>query len=78
METERALGENQTNIDHLNCIECFRMDLKEVYQANRSSTCPGLALVPKLKFEHINLTNFSKTHVDLTVQIQSCTNPITV
>ena len=43
--------------------------LKEVYQANRSSTCPGLALVPKLKLEHINLTNFSKMRVDLAVQV---------
>ena len=30
---------------------------------------PGLSLVPKLKYEHINLTNFSKMRVDLAAQV---------
>lgn len=30
----------------------------------------GLAMVPKLKFEHINLTPFSKMRVDLAAQVR--------
>ena len=33
----------------------------------------GLSLVPKLKFEHINLSSFSRMRVDLAAQV-SCTN----
>ena len=29
----------------------------------------GLALVPKLKYEHINLTSFSKMRVDFATQV---------
>ena len=32
----------------------------------------GLAIVPKLKFEHINLTAFAKMRVDLAAQVSSC------
>ena len=30
---------------------------------------PGLSLVPKLKYEHIYLTSFSKMRVDLAAQV---------
>ena len=30
---------------------------------------PGLSLVPKLKWEHIHLTSFSKMRVDLAAQV---------
>ena len=30
---------------------------------------PGLSLVPKLKWEHIHLTSFSKMRVDFAVQV---------
>ena len=30
---------------------------------------PGLFLVPKLKFEHIHLTSYSKMRVDLAAQV---------
>ncbi len=30
---------------------------------------PGLSLVPKLKYEHIFLTSFSKMRVDLAAQV---------
>ena len=30
---------------------------------------PGLSLVPKLKYEHIYLTSYSKMRVDLAVQV---------
>ena len=33
----------------------------------------GLSLVPKLKFEHIHLSSFSRMRVDLAAQV-SCTN----
>ena len=29
----------------------------------------GLAMVPKLKYEHLHLTSFSKMRVDLAVQV---------
>ena len=31
----------------------------------------GLRKVPKLKYEHINLTSFSKMRVDLATQVQN-------
>ena len=31
----------------------------------------GLRLVPKLKYEHVHLTNFSKMRVDLAAQVSS-------
>ena len=43
--------------------------LWRLYYANRSTTCPGLALLPKLKFEHVHLNNFSKMRVDLAAQV---------
>ena len=30
---------------------------------------PGLLMVPKLKYEHVHLTSFSKMRVDLAVQV---------
>ena len=33
------------------------------------STTPGIYLVPKLKREHVFLTNFSKMRVDLAAQV---------
>ena len=43
--------------------------LWEIYHKNRSQTDPGLALVPRLKFEHVHLTSFSKMRVDLATQV---------
>lgn len=37
--------------------------------AQREAT--GLALIPKLKYEHIHLTSFSKMRVDLAAQVLS-------
>ncbi len=34
----------------------------------------GLALVPKLKLEHIKLTPFSKMHVNLATQVTKLSN----
>jgi hypothetical protein len=33
--------------------------------------CPGLSLLPKLKYEHVHLTAFSKMRVDLAAQVLS-------
>lgn len=47
----------------------------QLYQRNlgvRTNT-PGLSLVPKLKFEHVYLTSFSKMRVDLAAQVLSDT-----
>lgn len=31
----------------------------------------GLSLIPKLKYEHISLTSYSKMHVDLAAQVSA-------
>ena len=33
---------------------------------------PGLAMVPKLQYEHIQLTSYSKMRVDLVAQVTFC------
>ncbi len=37
----------------------------------RNSTT-GLSIVPKLKYEHVFLTSFSKMRVDLAAQVSQC------
>ena len=46
--------------------------LVELYLRNQGQgSAPGLALLPpKIKFEYINLTSFSKMRVDLAVQVR--------
>ena len=44
--------------------------LVSLYERNRSEA--GLSLIPKLKFEHIHLTTFSKMRVDLAAQVHVC------
>ncbi len=34
---------------------------------------PGLTVLPKLKYEHISLTSFSKMRVDLAAQVRVTT-----
>ena len=43
----------------------------KLYEANTEAitSTPGLSLVPKLKLEHVRLTNFSKMRVDLAAQV---------
>ena len=43
-----------------------------LYYNNRSRTSAGLALVKKLKYEHVYLTSYSKMRVDLAVQVSIC------
>ena len=42
--------------------------LIDLYEGD-SGKASGLAMVPKLKFEHVNLTSFSKMRVDLAAQV---------
>ena len=42
--------------------------LEELYLLDTTST-NGLRLVPKLRYEHIHLTTFSKMRVDLAAQV---------
>ena len=43
----------------------------ELYRKNRAQAeDAGLALLPKLKYEHVHLTSFSKMRVDLAAQVQ--------
>lgn len=43
----------------------------DLYRRNAGAitATPGLCLVPKIKYEHVNLTNFSKMRVDLAAQV---------
>ena len=45
--------------------------VENLYQRNagKITTTPELSLVPKLKYEHIHLTSFSKMRVDLAAQV---------
>ena len=36
------------------------------------SSGSGLSIVPKLKYEHVYLTSFSKMRVDLAAQVHTC------
>ena len=45
--------------------------VKTLYERDKGKAT-GLAVVPKLKFEHINLTPFAKMRVDLAAQVCSC------
>ena len=45
--------------------------LMELYGKNRAKTHDaGLALLPKLKYEHVHLTSYSKMRVDLAAQVR--------
>ena len=43
----------------------------QLYKRNAGATTetPGLYLVPKIKYEHVYLTSFSKMRVDLAAQV---------
>lgn len=47
--------------------------LRDLYAGGIGATkeAPGLSLVPKLKYEHVFLTSFSKMRVDLAAQVSS-------
>ena len=53
----------------VNGKEILWSHLVDLYYNNRSKSNPGLALIPKLKYEHVNLTSFSKMRVDLAAQV---------
>ena len=52
---------------------CSAMDWRyvvQLYEQNaRSAVNQGICFVPKIKYEHVHLTNFSKMHVDLAAQV---------
>ena len=51
---------------HTNGTEIHWSHLKELYDKNRAqANDSGLALLPKIKFEHVHLTSYSKMRVDL-------------
>ena len=47
--------------------------LVNLYWRNRSQETSGLALLPKLKYEHIELSSYSKMRVDLAAQVNEHT-----
>ena len=52
----------------------------QLYQQNSGliTPTPGLTLLPKLKYEHVHLSNFSKMRVDLAAQVSLSTKIICV
>ena len=46
----------------------FWKHLVDLYERDKGKGS-GLAMVPKLKFEHLNLTSFAKMRVDLATQV---------
>ena len=42
--------------------------LVSLYESDRGKAS-GLAMVPKIKYEHVHLTSFSKMRVDLAAQV---------
>ena len=57
---------NGSNIDWKHVVDLYHRN------AGRITETPGLSIVPKLKYEHIHLNNFSKMRVDLAAQV--CNN----
>ena len=62
------------------CMQCNGKEilwqhLKNLYQSDGGAMkdAAGLAMVPKLKYEHVNLTPFSKMRVDLAAQVHALT-----
>jgi len=60
----------------LTFLQCNGKEIKwehlaALYERDRGAVreAPGLSLVPKLKWEHIHLTSFSKMRVDLAAQV---------
>ena len=47
--------------------------LVDLYKAHRGADCAtlGLSILPKLKWEHIELNFYSKMKVDLAAQVRS-------
>ncbi len=63
------------------CVSCYVQNnghaiswkhVSDLYKkdSGRCSDTPGLCLIPKLKYEHIHLTSFSKMRVDLAAQVR--------
>lgn len=46
------------------------MSLYKMDRGGSSSTAPGLALLWKVKYEHVYLTSYSKMRVDLAAQVR--------
>ena len=65
----------KTAIYFIGILQCEGQDiqwmhLKNLYKRNRPITeSPSLAMIHKIKFEHVNLTAFSKMRVDLAAQV---------
>lgn len=68
------------NVSHRNAylclLQCNGKEIKwehlaALYKRDSGAVreAPGLSLVPKLKWEHIHLTSFSKMRVDLAAQV---------
>ena len=47
----------------------FKEFQTSVQNVGASTETPGLSMVPKLKYEHIRLTSFSKMRVDLAAEV---------
>ncbi|KAL5510548.1 hypothetical protein EMCRGX_G006110 [Ephydatia muelleri] len=71
MKTTRNCWANPKRKLWCNGMDISWDHLKELYMKNRSQgDDAGLSLVPKLKYEHLLLTSYSKMRVDLAAQVK--------
>ena len=71
---KRVANENKITCINLFFAQCHKpISWNEVFKLYNKSRS-GLSLVPKLKYEHVNLTSFSKMRVDLAAQVLQYNN----
>ena len=58
------------------CSVMVKSHLEELYEKDTDASRKGIRLVPKLKYEHVHLTSFSKIRVDLASQVSIYNNMI--
>lgn len=63
----------QTVVIQINGKDISWNHLVDLYQRDKGKGT-GLALIPKLKFEHLHLSSFSKMRVDLAAQVSTVIN----
>ena len=61
---------------HMTTLQCDGKELRwrhitDLYHRNTGAirSAPGLSILPKLSYEHVMLTSFSKMRVDLAAQV---------
>ncbi|KAL5491483.1 hypothetical protein EMCRGX_G016780 [Ephydatia muelleri] len=70
-----SYGHSYTRKLKINGQDISWQHLVDLYKAHRGADCAtlGLSILPKLKWEHIELNSYSKMRVDLAAQVLSTT-----